>query len=572
MVKKFADIAKGKCKFGRRNMRNAMVMEMRRQEQLKRGTKVSGKGKQVTVAAQEVPITQRAGHPLVKTKAKPAEWKTIPGKAITVDLARVPWLPDDWGQGVKMTNPISRSRPGQGGTYTVWVAPCGRVFYHRYAMEEFLGRTLSVKDGFNGQRRLAQLQGKRTDEKKFFEILTPAERKRLPKADELHFCIVSARRTETAEGLQGIAQVQALFQSAAVEPTWYVDEPSLQEYKKLGLKAVVGGKLCPARNKCLVDAARLGKACVEVSDDISRWEYYDGAQAQDGSDDAVNAAHAAATCHIITPVAAARFLLAKLRAAQALAPDKSKAPHLAGVYPLGSCSRAFGGPVIQNQHFILGDFFVVDVGSKLRFDEEMTLKEDYDFTAQHIFTHGSVIRCTRMTIAAKHQTNAGGACAIRDKKGLEEQKNIAILKRRGEVAARHPQPHQAEERSDDAVARGRRCDGHGQGRRCSREGGLEEGGWRSREEGWEAEGEAEAAEGEGQQGARGVQAHRTCRQGWERMQVAVHQRSRGRSFWEDGAVLAGGVLLQGWQGCPEEVWSRGSALRHQARHAPAALG
>mmetsp|Transcript_88343 Transcript_88343/g.224883 ORF Transcript_88343/g.224883 Transcript_88343/m.224883 type:complete len:569 (+) Transcript_88343:115-1821(+) len=430
MVKKFADIAKGKCKFGRRNMRNAMVMEMRRQEQLKRGTKVSGKGKQVTVAAQEVPITQRAGHPLVKTKAKPAEWKTIPGKAITVDLARVPWLPDDWGQGVKMTNPISRSTPGQGGTYTVWVAPCGRVFYHRAAMEVFLGRTLSVKDGFNGQRRLAQLQGKRTDEKKFFEILTPAERKRLPKADELHFCIVSARRTETAEGLQGIAQVQALFQSAAVEPTWYVDEPSLEEYKKLGLKAVVGGKLCPARNKCLVDAARLGKACVEVSDDISRWEYYDGAQAKDGSDDAVNAAHAAATCHIITPVAAARFLLAKLRAAQALAPDKSKAPHLAGVYPLGSCSRAFGGPEIQNQHFILGDFFVVDVGSKLRFDEEMTLKEDYDFTAQHIFTHGSVIRCTRMTIAAKHQTNAGGACAIRDKKGLEEQKNIAILMRK----------------------------------------------------------------------------------------------------------------------------------------------
>ena len=31
-----------------------------------------------------------------------------------------------------------------------------------------------------------------------------------------------------------------------------------------------------------------------------------------------------------------------------------------------------------------------------------------------------VIRCNCMTIAAKHQTNAGGAVSVRDKKGHQE--------------------------------------------------------------------------------------------------------------------------------------------------------
>lgn len=61
----------------------------------------------------------------------PAKWRTIEGKQIFVDMTRKPWLPDDYGQGVKMTNPISRSKPGSGGTYTVFISPEGRVFYHR---------------------------------------------------------------------------------------------------------------------------------------------------------------------------------------------------------------------------------------------------------------------------------------------------------------------------------------------------------------------------------------------------------------------------------------------------------
>jgi len=424
MVAKAA--SKKPAKANRRNLRLAFVLDLKQKAQAQRGNKVDACGAFLTTAAAKVPIHQRAGAPLISTPADPAQWKTVAGRRIMVDFSRVSWLPDDWGQGVKITNPISRSRPGYGGTYTVWVSPDGQVFYHKKPIEQLLGRTLGPKDGFNGQLRMAQLQGKQTDESKFFALLSSQERKNLVEKDEFHFCVISARRTNTHEGLMGIATVQAQFEVCNVHPTWYVDRESLNEYKKLGLKAVVGGKLVEARNKALRDAENLGKVCVQVSDDISAWEYHDGKQAKDRSDEAANAAYAAATCHVLSPVSAARFMLAKMRS---LDNGNGRRPRLAGVYPLATCSRAFGGRPFSARNFIIGDFFVAD-HSSVHFDPSMTLKEDYDFTCAHIQRHGSVLRCNRLTIHAKHQTNAGGACSYRDKKGVEERKNIEILQRK----------------------------------------------------------------------------------------------------------------------------------------------
>jgi len=249
--------------------------------------------------------------------------------------------------------------------------------------------------------------------------LTPAERKCLPKTDSLHFCVVSARRATSVAGVQDIMMVEFQLREAGVKPTWYVDEQSLKDYQSLGLKAVVGGKLTPARNKALKDARKLGKVCIQCSDDISAWEYRDGKMTTVRSDDACNAAHAKARRFIVSPVAAARFICAKMRAAEA------PKPKLGGVYMLGSCSRTWHNDPFARQHFIIGDFFVVDVGSKVDFDEEMKLKEDYDFACSHIKKHGSVMRCQRMTLTVKHYSNVGGAVAVRN--SPEEQRNIAIL-------------------------------------------------------------------------------------------------------------------------------------------------
>lgn len=393
-----------------------------------------------------VPPHQRAGYPITfpKGAADPTKWRTINGKDVMVDFSRAAWLPDDWGQGVKATNVISRSGSGNGGTYTVFMAPDGATFYHKPAAEEYAGRKFTIDGGINGQIRLAKLQAAQAvqlaraqikecksgeqqfigvdSDESFFKVLSLQERKHLAPRPAFHFGIVSARRATKLQGIQDIFMVQTQFVEAGVTPTWYVDEASLKDYRALGLKAVVGGKLTAARNKVLDDANRLGKVAVECSDDISAWEYRHGKNATERRDDLMNAAWTNAKRFVVSPVAAARFILAKMRSS-----PLEKKPQLGGLYMLGSCSRTFCSDAFADKHFIIGDFFVVDRQSKVRFDKAMTLKEDYDFTCAHMKEHGSVLRCNRMTLNVKHYSNSGGACSNRDGKGAEEKKNIAIL-------------------------------------------------------------------------------------------------------------------------------------------------
>eukprot|EP00441_Pelagodinium_beii_P018005 CAMPEP_0197655014 /NCGR_PEP_ID=MMETSP1338-20131121/39196_1 /TAXON_ID=43686 ORGANISM="Pelagodinium beii, Strain RCC1491" /NCGR_SAMPLE_ID=MMETSP1338 /ASSEMBLY_ACC=CAM_ASM_000754 /LENGTH=584 /DNA_ID=CAMNT_0043230575 /DNA_START=57 /DNA_END=1811 /DNA_ORIENTATION=+ len=394
-----------------------------------------------------LPPEERAGYPVVLTKdsVDPRKWVTHQGVKIEVDFSRARWLPDDWGQGVKTTCATAKSKKGGGGgILTSFVGPDMKVFYHREKVEEYIGRKLTDKDGFNGQVKLAKLQATQavqlarmqikevnkggaqgligTDApESLFKTLSQSERKHLPRKEEFHFCIISARRATSPEGVRDIFMVQSQLIETGIQPTWYVDEASLKDYRALGLNAVVGGKLCPSRNKALKDARKLKKICVQLSDDISAWEYRDGKQAETRDDDAANAAHAASRRIIASPLAAASFIVAKMRAAE------DPKPKLGGVYMLGSCARAFAGPAFSRYNFILGDFFVVDHGSKVDFDEEMKLKEDYDFTCSHIKAHGSIMRCNRMTLNVKHYSNSGGAVTNRDSKGVEEKRNIAIL-------------------------------------------------------------------------------------------------------------------------------------------------
>jgi len=172
-------------------------------------------------------------------------------------------------------------------------------------------------------------------------------------------------------------------------------------------------------------AAKKRKVAVEVSDDISKWVYYDVIK-QDlrGQRDftKANQALAGAKKFAITPLAAAQFMLAKMRSS----PLK---PKLAGVLPTGNATMTMGSDEYSTQHFILGDFFVADA-SLCRFDASMTLKEDYDYTCSHISKHGSVLRCNRIVLTVRHYANEGGAVDNRDAAGKRERENIEILQRK----------------------------------------------------------------------------------------------------------------------------------------------
>lgn len=430
-VAKSGVTTKGVKRLHRGSLRHALV----RQVGLKGNNGVAN-GTAAVAAANQEPPSKRAGWPLRRLPGSvdPGKWRNNEGKEVMVDFARRPWLPDTWAQGVKSTNVRGRADLGISGTFQVYMSPCGKTHYCKKEVDNTFGRPVTVKDGFQGQLLLAQLRAKyakQDSDASFLKILTSAERRVLPSADEFHFCVVSARRATCESGTRDIAVVQQALIACGVTPTWYVDEESLKDYRALGLKAVVGGKLTVARNKALKDAQRMGKACVQLSDDIAAWEYRHGASATERTLDAINAAYQAAARYVVSPLAAARFILAKMRGV----PEERK-PKLGGSFVLKQCSFSFAGDEFSKHHFIVGDFFVVDVGSTVNFDERLRLKEDYDFTCAHLEKYGSVFRCNRMTVDVKHYSNSGGACSLRDAKGIEERRNIDLILKKWPQAIR----------------------------------------------------------------------------------------------------------------------------------------
>jgi len=379
-----------------------------------------GGGSKLPDAKERAGAPVKGGYPLSKYPVN-----------VLVDGQRVAWLPDDWAQVIKNTGP--------GGVYIGWMSPKGIFHYHRClggrkdfsdgtdGVEVTLGRPLTALDGINGTVRsiIASGVSVKNDREFLQQCLTPAERRHVLLAEKFHFGVVSARRANSERGIIDLMTVEAYFRIAGISATWYVDADSLADYRKLGLNAVVGGKLTPARNMILNVAAKKGKVAVEVSDDISKWVYYDvSKQNLSGQKDftKANKALAGAKKFHITPLAAAQFMLAKMRASPL-------EPKLAGVLPTGNATMTMGTDEYGTQNFILGDFFVADK-SPCRFDESMSLKEDYDYTCSHISKHGSVLRCNRMVLTVRHYANEGGAVDNRDAAGKRERANIEILQRK----------------------------------------------------------------------------------------------------------------------------------------------
>ena len=120
---------------------------------------------------------------------------------------------------------------------------------------------------------------------------------------------------------------------------------------------------------------------------------------------------------VVSPLDAARYIEVQMRQ------TKSR---LGGVYCTKNVPQGLNGPPVQTHLFVIGDFMVIDPTSKPRFDEKMSLKEDYDFTAAHLKEYGVVARSNRVFCIAKHYTNEGGAVA--DRTSSREQYNIAVLR------------------------------------------------------------------------------------------------------------------------------------------------
>lgn len=83
--------------------------------------------------------------------------------------------------------------------------------------------------------------------------------------------------------------------------------------------------------------------------------------------------------------------------------------------------------IISRNTFCIGDCFFVKP-THIRFDKNLTLKEDYDFTLQVLWETGECFRIQKYLFTFQHYTNSGGAVDIRNTE--EEQKNIKYLQQK----------------------------------------------------------------------------------------------------------------------------------------------
>jgi len=98
---------------------------------------------------------------------------------------------------------------------------------------------------------------------------------------------------------------------------------------------------------------------------------------------------------------------------------KKNKTKLWGVYPIRN--SFFMSDFIVSAGFVIGTFCGVICDYKnIKYDTSMKLKEDYDFTLQHIMKYKKIIRFNNICVDAKHYSNSGGC---QDYRNLKEENN-----------------------------------------------------------------------------------------------------------------------------------------------------
>jgi len=179
--------------------------------------------------------------------------------------------------------------------------------------------------------------------------------------------------------------------------TWFVPYGEGDAYLDAGASDVIeSGNLIDSRNVALDMAFDQGDVCVQVSDDCTkmrRLHQGEAPAALPGEFVAEALDHITANCRLV------------------------------GIAPTDNAF--YGGEKVKRQHFCVGDLFVA-APSPIRFDRRLRLKEDYDYTAQHIYRYGEVARLDWWLVSFTHRTNAGGVVQYRTAE--VEQESIAVLR------------------------------------------------------------------------------------------------------------------------------------------------
>ena len=209
-----------------------------------------------------------------------------------------------------------------------------------------------------------------------------------------HFtAIISSRRPDRVPEMQ----------RHAPDCTWFVGNGEANDYRMNGaIKVVESGGLCESRNAALETAFKQGLPCVQLSDDLK----------------SIKKAHDKKNIEPYSLNKACKEMLHL---------GKTYKAKLVGVAPTANAFYYNPLQPFKQKAFIVGDMIMV-FPCDHRFDENLLLKEDYDFTLKHLQKEGKVLRVNFILAEFAHRTNKGGAVSYRT--SMLEKTCIAYLKRK----------------------------------------------------------------------------------------------------------------------------------------------
>jgi len=214
--------------------------------------------------------------------------------------------------------------------------------------------------------------------------------------DRIHFTIISHNRSENVKKIEEITGI-------GNQLTWYVGKHEKQDYKHAQGNVIASGGLVDSRNAALDSAMYSNRYCFMLEDDLVKCQMFNSTkQAID---------------------------ISFLQAVQEMYNILQGMPvYLAGIAPTNNNLFYDTNKPIGLKHYIIGSFILIKPKCRLRFDKQFRLKEDYDFTLQHIRAYGGVCRLNYLIPKFLHYKNKGGAVDYRTDD--LEQSTIKKLKKK----------------------------------------------------------------------------------------------------------------------------------------------
>lgn len=202
--------------------------------------------------------------------------------------------------------------------------------------------------------------------------------------------------------------VKDFFEKVGTEDVVFFvkDQTDIDNYKLNGAKKVIAsGNLMDSRNAALDYCFNVNSICIELSDDLESIM--------------VNDFTGKRTKEYVTVLKALENIMPKF-----IESDYC----LAGFPPTNNPFFALNEYDLNK--FIVGDFLIVKP-TRIRFDENLKLKEDYDFCLSFMKLKGGCIRYADYLMSFKHYSNKGGAVDYRTS-GLEQKTIKYLIEKWGE--------------------------------------------------------------------------------------------------------------------------------------------